>query len=163
MKRIIIYTLGFILIISACGTSQKDLPLSETKGENLKGSTDTQTRLPKQNTELYLTEQTNPCEKAQNQRKLENCLENEYKKLDAKLNEEYQTALKRLMKESSNEKDIINLKQTQQIWISYRESNCLSERELYEGGTDSIAVSIECDINLTNERLKEIHRIYDSK
>jgi uncharacterized protein YecT (DUF1311 family) len=46
------------------------------------------------------------------------------------------------------------------LWIRYRDSNCLAERELYNGGTASFPAYLACLEAMSRARVKELQVTY---
>lgn len=53
-----------------------------------------------------------------------------------------------------------DLKGAQQLWIQFRDSNCLAEQNLYEGGSATSAVKLACLEAMTRHRSEELQLMY---
>lgn len=115
--------------------------------------------------EIYTNAQVGenkPCNQLIKRDEIENCLQKELEKSDSILSKKYQNAIEDVSKFYKSS-DVENLKNTQKIWLSYRETNCKAEQDLYGEGTDAVASRFSCQIILTNQRIKELNRIYGKK
>lgn len=107
------------------------------------------------------------CDIAQNRREYQDCLGSELKQLEAELDKEYDLSMKTLKENNPEgydpEKDIENLKKTQNIWLSYKEMHCVSARDLGGPSPDGGSAGLECKITLTIERIRAIQIVYGQK
>jgi uncharacterized protein YecT (DUF1311 family) len=92
------------------------------------------------------------------------CLDEELTVADKALNTTYKSllkTLKRLEDENSNLKGglIVWLKETQRIWISYRDKNCEFYSNFYSGGSQSNIELTGCKLEMTKERLNELNKV----
>ena len=84
------------------------------------------------------------------------CLNARLKRSDATLNHYYQTALKRITTENGS-KTAQEFIKAQRSWIAYRDSECASAFDRYEG-TIRESVALDCSIRLTRLRTYSIWR-----
>ena len=75
-----------------------------------------------------------------------NCNQNELKMQDARLNKNYKRAMSVL-----SAKQKINLRDTQRLWLKYKEANCGMQATL-TGGTIDMLFSSGCELDMTRER-----------
>jgi uncharacterized protein YecT (DUF1311 family) len=80
---------------------------------------------------------------------LTNCFSDARNRSDTKLNSVYKEIRTRL-----EGADADHLTKTQRLWVQYRDANCSSERDLYEGGTAKYAVYFACLESLTRARTR---------
>lgn len=101
------------------------------------------------------SQKPDPCPNALTQPEINRCAMEHFKKADKDLNVVYQRILSKL-----NAIDRANLTTTQRAWLTYRDANCTAERQFHGG---SIAPTIEafCLQHLTEDRTKELIRIYE--
>ena len=74
------------------------------------------------------------------------CNQDELKKQDARLNKNYKLAMSALSAEQK-----INLRDTQRLWLKYKEANCGMQATL-TGGTIDMLFSSGCELDMTQER-----------
>jgi uncharacterized protein YecT (DUF1311 family) len=84
------------------------------------------------------------------------CLNARLERSDATLNHYYQTALERITKENGS-KPAQEFIKAERSWISYRDSECASAFDRYDG-TIRVSVGLECSIRLTRLRTYSIWR-----
>jgi uncharacterized protein YecT (DUF1311 family) len=60
---------------------------------------------------------------------------------------------------TSAKKDFIN---GHNAWLKYRAAYCLSESDLYQGGTEAGVVDAECTANISAVHVKELHDFLSS-
>lgn len=152
------FLLVVILLISSCGGTQMQLSSNKFIDQTTSYSNQTQ----KADNEKEFVEDWDYCGDLMKRSDYEDCLSDELKKLEKSLDKEYSLSLKRL-KESYTKKDVVNLTIAQKNWQSYKEANCLAEKETYGEGTDAVGAGLQCYLKLTKERLSEIKRLYASK
>lgn len=164
MRKKIALTIGIIIALVACSTiPSSNKSTAEIKDDKLKTySANLKIGEVKPSTDLNSKQNKVNCDNLQTREELESCLLKSLNELDTKLTEELRTARENLQKYYTNN-DLVNLNSTQKIWLSYRNSNCEAEKDLYGLGTDSVQANFNCKIALTEERIKEIHRIYGDK
>lgn len=75
-----------------------------------------------------------------------NCNKNELKTQDARLNKNYKRAMSVLSAEQK-----IKLRDTQRLWLKYKEANCGMQATL-TGGTIDMLFSSGCELDMTRER-----------
>jgi uncharacterized protein YecT (DUF1311 family) len=84
------------------------------------------------------------------------CLNGRLEQSDAALNRYYQAALKRIRSENGN-KVAQEFVRAQRSWIAYRNSECASVYDRYDG-TIRASVALDCSIRLTRLRTYAIWR-----
>ena len=93
----------------------------------------------------------NPCDNAKNQNEMNTCAENEYKTADVVLNRVYGQLMSKLEDDQK-----AKLKEAEQAWIKYRDSNCEFEAFPNFGGSIYPLVYNGCLKTMTNNRTKEL-------
>ena len=83
------------------------------------------------------------------------CFSAAYVKADAELNQYY----RRVQTVEAGD-DLTNLKNTQRLWIQFRDSNCKAEYDLYEGGSAGPIVKLACLEAMTRHRTEELQTMY---
>jgi uncharacterized protein YecT (DUF1311 family) len=83
------------------------------------------------------------------------CFAASLKKSDLQLNRLYQR-----IQAVVHGDEQIELKGAQQFWIQFRDSNCLAEQKLYEGGSATSAVRLACLEAMTRHRTEELQVMY---
>ena len=106
----------------------------------------------------HLSESNFPCPKVNVAAELANCLSDARKQSDAKLDAVYDDLRRRL-----DHADGERLAAAQRMWIRYRRSNCLAERDLYEGGSASYPAYVACLEAMTRARTEELEITYAFK
>lgn len=53
------------------------------------------------------------------------------------------------------------LKDTQELWLRYRDKTCEAVGYLWEGGTIRPSREMSCDIRLTRSRMRDLFWLYD--
>jgi uncharacterized protein YecT (DUF1311 family) len=96
-----------------------------------------------------------PCANAQTTTEMRDCAGNEYKQADLELNKVY----KRLMSKLEDEGHKAVLKNAQQAWIKYRDTNCQDESYLNRGGTIYSVVYTGCLTRMTKERTTKLQEM----
>ena len=104
---------------------------------------------------IIITITTSPVSYAQTMYDMKDESASKYKQADAELNRIYKMA-----RESCDSEGKERLKKAQLAWIKYRELCCEAEASIYEGGSMSGLVHINCMIDLTKERTVRL-RVYD--
>jgi uncharacterized protein YecT (DUF1311 family) len=100
-----------------------------------------------------------PCEDAQTQADMNICWGNEYKKADAALNQTYQQLAAMLDDEQKAQ-----LKNAENAWIKYRDSNCEFVADQYKGGSIRPMIAAICLADVTHNRTTELkNQIKDRK
>jgi len=97
-----------------------------------------------------------PCPNALTQPEIDRCALEQFKKADKELNIVYQRITGKL-----NAVDRANLTTTQRAWLKYRDANCKAERQ-FHGGSIAPTVEAFCLQHLTEDRTKELIRIYET-
>jgi uncharacterized protein YecT (DUF1311 family) len=92
-----------------------------------------------------------PCEDAQTQADMNICFGNEYKKADAALNKVYQQLAAML-----DEDDKAQLKNAENAWLKYRDTNCEFVADQYKGGSMRPMIAAICLADVTDNRTKEL-------
>jgi uncharacterized protein YecT (DUF1311 family) len=117
---------------------------------------------------------SNPCDKANSQREMNQCSWDEYGKADAHLNAIYRKIMASLQKnladaqkvndaqQKSAEMEIENLKAAEKAWIGYRDLHCAAAKQLYDGGSIVPTVYANCMQLLTNHRIEELKATYET-
>jgi len=92
-----------------------------------------------------------PCEDAQTQADMNICFGNEYKKADGALNKVYQQLAAML-----DEDDKAQLKNAENAWLKYRDTNCEFVADQYKGGSMRPMIAAICLADVTDNRTKEL-------
>ena len=100
----------------------------------------------------------NPCEGFRTQLEMATCQEQQAKEADQALNTLYAAVMKKL-----NSKERVQLKAAQKAWIAYREADCEAQTALYKGGSIAPLIKAACLTKATQDRTKDIKRIYGQK
>jgi uncharacterized protein YecT (DUF1311 family) len=98
----------------------------------------------------------NPCDDPQTQFEMNQCAAEEYKEADLLLNKTY----KRLM-EVLSEDSKTKVRETQRLWLKYRDSHCNFASEQYEGGSMQPMIHNGCLTDLTKDRTRELQSLLD--
>ncbi|QQG35370.1 MAG: DUF1311 domain-containing protein [Micavibrio aeruginosavorus] len=98
------------------------------------------------------------CKDPQTQTDMNTCSAQEYKKADEELNAVYKKALKLL--EGADAAGIEKFKEVQRSWVRYRDLNCDYATSVYEGGTIAPLIHATCLTELTQERTKQIPKLF---
>lgn len=106
----------------------------------------------------HTKEQDFPCATASDGVPMATCLSDARKKADAALDAVYTNIRNRL-----GYSDAERLASTQRVWIRYRRANCLAERDLYQGGSDSYPAYVACLEAMTRARTRELQVTYAVK
>lgn len=104
----------------------------------------------------HTPQKPDPCPNALTQPEIDRCAMEQFKKADQDLNLVYQRI-------TSNLKaiDRANLTTTQRAWLKYRDANCKAERQ-FHGGSLAPTVEAFCLQHLTEDRTRELIRIYET-
>jgi uncharacterized protein YecT (DUF1311 family) len=97
-----------------------------------------------------------PCGKFAGTSELSACFYKAEQKADGELNRVYSAVLAKLEGE-----DREGLRDSERLWIQYRDSVCNAEYKLYDGGTAGPPTRMACIGSLTRARIREIHTAYD--
>ena len=85
------------------------------------------------------------------------CLDQQYRRADAELNQLYQRILKQLNgPEKSNLRS--RLVQGQRAWLKYREADCAIEEELLHATRAVLTAVAECEIELNRSRIRVLRQ-----
>ena len=104
-------------------------------------------------------QKTKPCADAMTQTDMNICWGNEYKKADAKLNQTYQQLAAML-----DDDEKAQLKNAENAWIKYRDTNCEFVADQYKGGSIRPMIAAICLADVTSNRTTELkNQIKDSK
>jgi uncharacterized protein YecT (DUF1311 family) len=108
-----------------------------------------------------LAPQMNPCASANTQIEMNQCSNEEYKKVDSHLNAVYKNLLSMLQSDSyriARQK----LRAAQRAWIQYRDLHCDAVRQQWEGGSISPLEWSGCMTETTNDRIAELKSGYEN-
>lgn len=92
-----------------------------------------------------------PCADAQSQAAMNICWGKEYKAADARLNEAYKQLAAKL-----NDEEKAELKNAQLAWLKYRDANCDFVADQYKGGSMRPMIAAICLADVTNNRATEL-------
>jgi uncharacterized protein YecT (DUF1311 family) len=92
-----------------------------------------------------------PCANAQSQLEMNICAGNEYKAADATLNQVYKQLMAIL-----DDDEKLQLKEVENTWIKYRDTNCEFVADQYKGGSMRPMVQGYCLADMTKRRTAEI-------
>jgi len=105
------------------------------------------------------------CNQNQPARDLAACIWDEYKKLDAELNNLYKTLVSEFPKadlsEADKKKALAEFIEAEKGWIKYRDADCRAVYTLNGGGEGSRFAELDCVIDHTEDRMKNL-RTYRS-
>lgn len=90
------------------------------------------------------------------QAQMNECAAREYKAIDKKLNAGYKKALGKIKSREMYE----NFRDSQRVWIKYRDSNCDFAADMYKGGSMEQFVYYNCMERLTDDRYEEISDLF---
>jgi uncharacterized protein YecT (DUF1311 family) len=90
------------------------------------------------------------CDNVQRDDLLQDCLASELATFDKELNAAYAKLRGGMEKDT---KDMLT--KAQKLWVSLRDADCDFEAESHKGGTGYQAVYLQCQINKTQQRIKE--------
>ena len=96
-----------------------------------------------------------PCANAKTTAEMRDCAGKEYKQADVELNRVY----KQLISKLGDEGHKAALKNAQQAWIRYRDTNCEYEGYLNRGGTIYPVIYTGCLTRMTKERTTELREL----
>ncbi len=91
------------------------------------------------------------CLNANSNAQMLDCLSQEYKKEDARLNQSYQGLMKAL-----GAKDQVRLKTAERAWVDYKAKNCDYYAGRYEGGSQAAVSALVCQVDMTYARAQEL-------
>ena len=83
---------------------------------------------------------------------LEGCAEHAIVKSDAQINALAKLIFKQLYDNAARARFVSG----ERAWLSYRHAFCLSQSDLYEGGTDAGVVDATCTSTLNDEHVKDL-------
>jgi uncharacterized protein YecT (DUF1311 family) len=98
------------------------------------------------------------CKDPTTQAEISQCAIAEYQRADKELNQPYSE-----LKKTQDAAVFAKLQAAQRAWVGYRDANCDAEAALYEGGSIVPTIRADCLESLTRERIKELHRIYETE
>jgi uncharacterized protein YecT (DUF1311 family) len=99
--------------------------------------------------------QQRPCQEADSNAQMRQCLRAAAQKADAALDQTYEAIVWKL---SGSNREA--LRAAQQLWIRFRDASCTAARNLYEGGTLAPAAYWGCMEAATRQRTAELKSIY---
>lgn len=105
---------------------------------------------------MSLSAQAIDCNNPQNQNEITTCAYNAYKAEDAKLNTNYKKAMSTLPENVKK-----SLKETQRLWITYKEKHCELMTLNWEGGTGRGAAKAGCLAFVTKFQNKELIQLIE--
>lgn len=108
----------------------------------LLGSTSISAQQPKKN---------DPCAEPQSQAEMTQCAVNAYKAADVVLNQVYKQLVAKL-----DDEEKVQLKDAQNAWIKYRDTNCDFVADQYKGGTMRPMIYAGCLEDVTKKRTTEL-------
>lgn len=97
------------------------------------------------------------CETATTTREMSSCLQGELEQLEHRLK-----ALDERISSQLEAQRRLLFRQAQLTWASFRFANCSSAKSQFEGGTMAPLVFVQCEIEMTRQRLAELREVYDS-
>jgi uncharacterized protein YecT (DUF1311 family) len=117
----------------------------------------------------------NPCDaRPLSMLQMRECADSEYKAADAHLNRVYRKAMQYMNDDLSRAKEkgehdqisyekagIAGLKEAERAWLSYRDLQCKSAAQRYEGGTMAPLVYSNCLKTLTEQRIDDLKSVYE--
>jgi uncharacterized protein YecT (DUF1311 family) len=92
-----------------------------------------------------------PCANAQSQAEMNICAGKEYKAADVVLNQVYRQLVSKLDDEEKSQ-----LKEAQNAWLKYRDSNCEFVADQYKGGSIRPTIHGLCLAEMTRNRTLEL-------
>ena len=116
-----------------------------------------------------------PCDDANNQQEAENCAKTEFEKSDAEMNQLYQKVVANFqdLEQKARPQDKIladkykksveNLQAAQKIWLTFREANCLAEKESDANDNNDAMTAFSCQQRLAEDRTEDLKIIYQNK
>ena len=96
-----------------------------------------------------------PCRSAGSGAGISQCFYDAFKKADGDLNRVYSEIRKVLAVEESEK-----LRATQRLWVQFRDSNCVAEKDLYAGGSAAPMAYAACMEADTRQRIAELKMMY---
>jgi uncharacterized protein YecT (DUF1311 family) len=96
-----------------------------------------------------------PCQEADSNAEMRQCLKAAAQKADAELNQTYEQIMSKL-----SGGDRRSLRDVQRLWIRFRDASCSAARKLYEGGTLAPTAYYACLEAATRQRTGELKSIY---
>ena len=128
-----------------------------------------------QNESKAKREPADPCAKAETQAEMNQCQAEAWQRSDKRLNELYAQIVDSLQQDldlaQKSKSELVeysatglsNLKNTQQVWMVYRNLHCAAAMQRYEGGSMARAVHADCLRQLTAHRIEELQHAYQSE
>jgi uncharacterized protein YecT (DUF1311 family) len=93
------------------------------------------------------------CYNAGNTIEINDCLSDEFGKIDQQLNQTYQKTIKGLTADSKKA-----LTEAQRAWIQFRDKECLAVYEFWKAGTIRTTKAMVCRIEKTRRRISELRK-----
>lgn len=115
------------------------------------------------------------CDDAANAAEAGNCAKREFEKIDGELNQllakitlDLQKFAEKAVSQDKTlaekyKKDAVNLTAAQKAWTSYREANCLAEREANLDAANAVFVEFGCRGRITEDRIEDLKFLYENK
>ena len=94
---------------------------------------------------------SDPCANPQSQAEMNQCAANDYIAADAVLNQVYQKLVAKL-----DEDEKAQLKEAQNAWLKYRDTNCDFVADQFKGGTMRPMIYAGCLADVTKKRTSEL-------
>lgn len=94
---------------------------------------------------------TDPCANPQSQAEMNQCAANDYIAADTVLNQVYQKLVAKL-----DEDEKAQLKEAQNAWLKYRDTNCDFVADQFKGGTMRPMIYAGCLADVTKKRTSEL-------
>jgi uncharacterized protein YecT (DUF1311 family) len=107
------------------------------------------------------------CKDPQSNLEMRMCADQELKQADVELNEIYTRAIAAAREQTRAGREYGSpdlealLREGERRWIAFREADCRYQYELYHGGTIAPLVELQCRLDLTKARAKELRVILD--
>lgn len=100
------------------------------------------------------------CSDPQNQMEINICAEQDWQDQDARLNDEYQSAIDRAKEFDaggySEDSAVAALKTAQRAWLPFRDGNCAAEAFAMKGGSGEAMIYYGCMAAMTATRADEL-------
>ncbi|SUX30618.1 lysozyme inhibitor LprI family protein [Chromobacterium vaccinii] len=101
-----------------------------------------------------------PCQNASSTLEINDCKQKQFDARDKALNERYRELLNKLRADEAQsgakDKPSALLIQAQRKWIAFRDADCNTKYQIYIDGSIRNAVFLDCKIERTEQRLKEL-------
>lgn len=98
-----------------------------------------------------------PCESPGNTLEVRACAQQNFAAKDRQLNNVYQAVLKQLDSFEDNgpaTKKLLIV--SQRRWVEFRDADCAAQQRLYQGGSASAEIYLDCMIKHTEQRIREL-------